>query len=147
VGAVHVEQVHLSGHFGQRRLRGKSLVPNAVLHAGAGQVRAKRLVVALALVGGPLDLLRPAVVAGVRVDRHHLGVRRRRHRQDDRRASVVAADLDHARTRLEGTGASPEPLRLLGRHPALDVRYGGERVLELWHQSRGTPLRTTSDAT
>jgi hypothetical protein len=74
-------------------------VPYAARDAGAVEVGAERGVVALALLRRPLDLLRAAIVSGVRVDRDQLGTCGRRHRQHDRRPSPVAADLDDARGR------------------------------------------------
>ena len=81
----------------------------------------ERLVVGLPLAGAAVDLLRPAVVAGVRVDGHHGDAVGGGPRQHDRRAPAVGADLHHRGRGLERRGTLPEHARLGVGHPALDA--------------------------
>jgi len=69
-------------------------VDDRLADAGAAKVALEGLAVRVPRLGVAHDLARPAVVAGVRIDRDHLRPLLRRRRQDDRRAAVVAADLD-----------------------------------------------------
>src|SRR5438874_10009709 len=82
-------------------------MPDAVLYPGRSHVRQERLVIRLALGRGALDLLRTAVVAGVRIDGHDAHAGRGRAREQDGRPTAVAADLDDLPLRADRAAVAP----------------------------------------
>jgi hypothetical protein len=100
-------------------------VGHAVLDARAAEVLVEGLVVRVAAGGLRRYLLRAAVAAAVRVDRHDVGAGRRRPAQDDRGAAAKGADLDDAARRRDALGGGGEPEGLVVAQPALDVIEAG----------------------
>src|SRR5512132_636374 len=94
---------------------------NSLLDAGGPQVLVEPLVVVLSFLSRSDPLLGSAIVPGVGIDRDHLGVRKSCARQDDRRSTAVAADLDDRPTRRDSSGSVPQTPRLVLGHPPLDI--------------------------
>jgi hypothetical protein len=139
VRAVDVEQVDRPVHVGVGLVRHAPHVPHAPVHPGPLQVGQEDLVVGLSALGLGGDLLRPAIAAGVRVDRDDLDPRGGRPAQDDRRPSAKGADLDDLGGRAEGPGGVPEPARLPLAQPALHVVDRAESGLEIRFVSDSRP--------
>ena len=121
VRAVDVEEVDLAGNLHERTSRGEVHVPDALPHTRALEV----LLEAHEIRGSCLVLL-------VGIDRYELRLGRGA-REHDRRAAVVASDLDDSRPRLERGGALVEQASLVLRQPAVDVPDGGEDPVEARH--------------
>ncbi len=130
VGAVDVEQVDGAVDVAEGVLGLLAHVADALAHPGGLEVGVEHLVVALAELLGGDDLLGAPIGADVGVDGDHLGARGRGAGQHDRRPAPEAADLDDARPLAQLGGPVPQAPGLVGRHPALDVGHGGERLVE-----------------
>ena len=69
-------------------------VAHTIAHTGCGEVAVERDMILRRLLGIALELVGPAIGAGVRVDRDDLDAGRGGRREDDRGATTEAADLD-----------------------------------------------------
>src|SRR2546423_15631886 len=96
-------------------------MPDAVLYPGGSHVRQERLVIRPALGRGALDLLRTAVVAGVRTDGHDAPAGRGPAPQQDGRPTPAAADLDDLPLRPDRPPLPPQPFGLAGAQPPPDA--------------------------
>src|SRR5690606_7561312 len=91
------------------------------------------------------DLLRSAVVPGVRVDRHHFDGRVGGEREHDRRATLERPDLDDPTPWRACRGGVEQRPPLSLRHPAADAGHGGPGLGERRHAYTANP-NTTSQA-
>ncbi|CAB4835258.1 unannotated protein [freshwater metagenome] len=88
---------------------------------GSSEVGVEDAIVVVRLVGEPLDLLGPTVVAGVRIDCNNPYTRFRGAGEHNRAAPTETADLDD-RVAVARAGRCPEQaLGLIGTHPAIDI--------------------------
>ena len=115
VRTVDVEHVDRIADLGMRRLRERADVTDPIRDPGRGEVGVERLVVAGGLGLESDELLRTAIVAGVRIDGDHLDTVRRRRGEDDRRLAPEAADLDDPTAGRASRRGREQPPALLRR--------------------------------
>ena len=122
---VDVEHVDRAVDLAECGIRERPDVAHPIADAGAFEVGKERLVV----VGGggfeSADLLRTAVVAGMRVDGDDVDTRRSRARQHDGRTALEATDLDDGAPIGAVHGGGVEGGRLSRRHPPPDIGDAG----------------------
>ena len=117
VRAVDEQDVHVAVQLGQRVLRERTQVAHPAGQAGPGQVGAEDVVVPGGGRGEAVELVRPAVVPGVGIDRHHLDAGGRGQAQHRRRTTAERADLHRPLPRDERPRRVVQHFGLVEREP------------------------------
>lgn len=130
VRAVDVEKVDVAVHVSVGVSGRLADVPDTLGDARSFEVGGECGVIAVAepLIGR--YLLRAAITAAVRIDRHDRRARGGGTGEDDQRTTPETTDLDDLGVVLQPPGALVEPSGLLIGQPTLDVGDSGEHVWE-----------------
>ena len=125
VGAVDVEHVDRIVDLGVGGIRERADVTDPTGDPGRREVGVEHRMVVGRLGLEADELLRAAIVAGVRVDGDDLDTIGRRRGEDDRRLAAEAADLHDPTAGRASRRGREQPPSLVRRHPAVD---GGDRL-------------------
>ena len=131
VGAVDVQHIDRTRHRFVSRRGERGHVADPVGDAGTGEVPLERFTVVSGLGGVAAELLRAAVIAGVRIDGHDLRTPRRGSCQHDRRAPSEAADLHDPPAFGAASCGREQPPSLVVRHPSFDVLGRRQRGVDV----------------